>query len=216
MFWFWRRWGHRVRRRYRAASWRRDDFQRDVSGGNRSKRTLLETAFQQLLDLFQESERFPASLWGQNQETQNTFSSPGPSVCRNVVPTFILVMGYNFWKVLTNWFMFEFEGVWRNEQEEAFGCQITGNWIQVLLELHLVFSSSVPAWCSDSRSSSFTSYFPFACSSIFHICLLIFPPSLLLTSPSHLFHFVLHELRVKVSKLSWVTELIKLNHRRIL
>lgn len=107
MFWFWRRWGHRVRRCYRAALWQRDDFQRDVSGGNRSKRTLLETAFQQLLDLFQESERFPASLWGQNQETQNIFSSPGPSVCRNVVPTFILVMGYNFWKVLTNWFMFE-------------------------------------------------------------------------------------------------------------
>lgn len=103
MFWFWRRWGHRVRRRYRAALWQRDDFQRDVSGGNRSKRTLLETAFQQLLDLFQESERFPASLWGQNQETQNIFSSPGPSVCRNVVPTFILVMGYNLWKVLTNW-----------------------------------------------------------------------------------------------------------------
>lgn len=24
-------------------------------------------------------------------------------ICRNVVPTFILVMGYNLWKVLTNW-----------------------------------------------------------------------------------------------------------------
>lgn len=51
--------------------------------------------------------------------------------------------------------MFGFERVWRNEQEEAFGCQITGNWTQILSELFLFFSSSsVPGAPTADRPAS--------------------------------------------------------------
>ena len=212
MFWFWWRWGHRVRRRYREMI-SNVMFREETGARERCLRRLFSNywIFFRSRNVSQpvcgdRTRKHRRLLFTWTERPKFTLSE----VCRNVVPTFLLVMGYNFWKVLTNWCMFEFEGVWRNEREEAFSCQITGNWVQVFLELHLVllfFSSFVPAWCPDSSSSSFTSYFPFACSSFFLIRLLIFPPSLLLTSPSHHFDFVLHELRV--SKLSWVIELYK-------